>query len=110
MTGLIQVRTRISNWTHFRDEPTDRPHPDLVIPTWNTNGLQPVAGIQFSLHAKTLPQQLQDAGYRTIHIGRVHLGSKGTPAEDPKVFGFNVRIGGRFSGSQGSYYGTDNFA
>ena len=110
MTGLNQVRTRVSNWTHFRDEPTDRPHPDLVIPKWNTNGLQPVRGIPLSVHARTLPQLLQSEGYRTIHIGKGHLGTKGTPGEDPKAFGFDVRIGGRFSGAPGSYYGTDNFA
>ena len=53
---------------------------------------------------------MQSAGYRTIHIGKGHLGTKGTPGEDPKAFGFDVRIGGRFSGAPGSYYGTDNFA
>lgn len=66
MTGLNQARTRVSNWTHFRDEATDQPHPDLIIPRWNMNGLQPVPGIPNSVHAKTLPQQLRDAGYRTI--------------------------------------------
>ena len=40
MTGLNQARTRVSNWTHFRDEATDQPHPDLIIPRWNMNGLQ----------------------------------------------------------------------
>ena len=109
LTGLNQVRTRISNWTHFRDEATDRPHPDLIIPRWNTNGLQPVPGIPLSLHAKTLPQELRAAGYRTIHIGKGHFGTKGTPGEDPMALGFDVRIGGRFSGAPGSYYGTDNF-
>lgn len=110
MTGLNQARTRVSNWTHFRGEPTDRPHTDLVIPKWNTNGLQPVRGIPLSVHAHTLPQQLQSAGYRTIHIGKGHFGTKDTPGEDPSALGFDVRIGGRFSGAPGSYYGTDNFA
>lgn len=110
LTGLNQVRTRISNWTHFRDEATDRPHPDLIIPRWNTNGLQPVPDIPLSLHAKTLPQELRAAGYRTIHIGKGHFGTRGTPGEDPKALGFDVRMGGRFSGAPGSYYGTDNFA
>lgn len=62
------------------------------------------------MHARTLPQLLQSEGYRTIHIGKGHLGTKGTPGEDTKAFGFDVRIGGRFSGAPGSYYGTDNFA
>jgi arylsulfatase A-like enzyme len=110
LTGLNQVRTRISNWTHFRDEATDRSHPDLIIPRWNTNGLQPVPDIPLSLHAKTLPQELRAAGYRTIHIGKGHFGTRGTPGADPKALGFDVRIGGRFSGAPGSYYGTDNFA
>ena len=110
LTGLNQVRTRISNWTHFRDEATDRPHDKLIIPRWNTNGLQPVPDIPLSLHAKTLPQELRAAGYRTIHIGKGHFGTRGTPGEDPKALGFDVRVGGRFSGAPGSYYGTDNFA
>ena len=109
MTGLNQARTRVSNWTHFRDEATDQPHPHLIIPRWNMNGLQPVPGIPNSVYAKTLPQQLRDAGYRTIQIGKGHLGALGTPGEDPKVFGFDVRIGGRSGGAPGSYYGTHNF-
>ena len=110
LTGLNQARTRVSNWTHYRDQPTDRPHSDLIIPRWNTNGLQPVADIPLSVHAKTLPQELRAAGYRTIHIGKGHFGTRGTPGADPKALGFDVRIGGRFSGAPGSYYGTDNFA
>ena len=110
LTGLNQVRTRISNWTHLRDEATDRHHEDLIIPRWNTNGLQPVPDIPLSLHAKTLPQELRAAGYRTIHIGKGHFGTRGTPGEDPQALGFDVRVGGRFSGAPGSYYGTDNFA
>ena len=56
MTGLNHARTPVFNWTHFRDEATDRPHPDLTIPKWNTNSLQPVPGIPLSVHARTLPQ------------------------------------------------------
>ena len=51
-----EPRTPVFNWTHFRDEATDRPHPDLAIPKWNTNSLQPVPGIPLSVHARTLPQ------------------------------------------------------
>ncbi len=110
MTGLNQARTRVSNWTHMRDKATDREHPTLVMPAWNVNGLQPVADIGQSVFARTLPQILREHGYRTIHIGKGHMGAADTPGADPQTFGFDVRIGGRFSGGCGSYYGTDNFA
>jgi arylsulfatase A-like enzyme len=109
LTGLNQARTRVSNWTHLRDERTDRRHRQLEIPKWNMNGLQPVADIRNSVFARPLPQILREHGYRTIHIGKGHLGAAGTPGADPQSFGFDVRIGGRYSGGCGSYSGITNF-
>jgi arylsulfatase A-like enzyme len=47
----------------------------------------------------TLPEVLQAGGYKTIHLGKWHLG------EDPTTQGFDVNIGGDTSGGpSGGYY------
>jgi arylsulfatase A-like enzyme len=55
------------------------------------------------------PRLLQQAGYRTIHVGKAHWGPVGSYAEDPHNLGFDVNIGGNSGGSPGSYYGKDGF-
>jgi len=111
LTGQNESRHHVSNWTHLSgDEPvTDLKHPDLLYAAWNWNGLQPEAGIAHGVSAAALPALLKEAGYRAMIFGKGHLGAAGTPGEDPKVFGFDVRIGGRFAGGLGSYWGTKNF-
>jgi arylsulfatase A-like enzyme len=111
LTGQNQVRHRVTNWTHLKGETpiTDRPHEALSHAAWNWNGLQPTPGLANSVSAPTLPNLLKQAGYRTMLFGKGHFGAGGTPGEDPKVLGFDVRIGGRFAGGLGSYWGTKNF-
>ena len=46
----------------------------------------------------TIAEVLQDAGYRTCHAGKWHLG------EDPREQGFNTSIGGTHAGHPTSYY------
>ncbi len=110
-TGQNQVRHGVTQWTHLSgDAPTtDRPHPTLSHAAWNWNGLQPTPGIDHAVHSVTLPGLMQQAGYRTMIFGKGHLGAAGTAGEDPKVFGFDVRTGGRFAGGTGSYWGTKRF-
>lgn len=109
--GQNQVRHHVTQWTHLSgDAPTtDRPHPTLDPAPWNWNGLQPTPGLAHSVSAATLPTLLKQAGYRTLQFGKGHLGAADTPGADPKAFGFDVRIGGRFAGGCGSYWGTKNF-
>jgi arylsulfatase A-like enzyme len=111
LTGQNEVRHHVSNWTHLGgDEPTtDRPSPTLSHAAWNWNGLQPVPGLAHAASAPALPALLRQAGYRTMQFGKGHFGAGGTRGEDPKVFGFDVRMGGRFAGGMGSYWGTKNF-
>jgi arylsulfatase A-like enzyme len=48
--------------------------------------------------AVTLAQRLGAAGYRTLHVGKWHLG------EDPLQQGFDVNIGGTLAGHPKSYF------
>ncbi len=112
LTGQNQTRHHVTQWTHITgDKPTpDLPHPTLSHAAWNWNGLQPAGtGLPHSVEAPTLPALLKEAGYRTMHFGKGHFGAAGTPGADPKVFGFDVRIGGRDAGGCGSYSGLKNF-
>ena len=110
LTGLNAARHRVTNWTLEKNASNDRQHPRLAFPGWNVNGLSPVPGIERTVHAKTLPDLLRKAGYRTIHAGKAHFGAVGTPGADPKNIGFDVNIGGHAAGGPGSYLGTQNFS
>ena len=112
LTGQNAARHGVTQWTHITgDKPTpDLPHPTLSHAAWNWNGLQPVgSGLPHSVEAPTLPALLKESGYRTMHFGKGHFGAAGTPGADSRVFGFDVRIGGRDAGGCGSYSGLKNF-
>lgn len=62
-------------------------------------------------HAEvTLAEKLHDAGYRTVHIGKWHLG---TTAHGPETQGFDVNIGGTHWGAPQTFFypykGTQGF-
>lgn len=110
MTGLNAARHRVTNWTLRKNATNDRPHPLLDFPKWNVNGISPVAGIERTVHAESLPAFLKPLGYRTIHVGKAHFGATGTPASDPTAIGFDVNIAGHAAGGPGSFLGTQNFS
>jgi arylsulfatase A-like enzyme len=92
------------------DSPSsDLQHPFLSPSNWNWNGLQPREGMNNAYSSATLSEIFREAGYRTMHFGKGHLGAADTPGADPKVFGFDVRMGGRDAGGCGTYRGTKNF-
>lgn len=83
MTGRHPARTRVTDWTLYPDvERQQRSAPWLSVasPAWNARGLQPAD--------TTLPQLLQRAGYRTIHVGKAHFGALDTPGADPTNLAF----------------------
>ncbi len=110
MTGMSAARHRVTNWTLRKNASNDRKHPRLDFPKWNVNGLSPVAGVERTVTATTLPALLQKSGYRTIHVGKAHFGALGTPGSDPLNLGFDVNIGGHAAGGPGSFLGTQNFS
>lgn len=57
----------------------------------------------------TLARVLQADGYRTIHIGKAHLGCNDVPGADPRNLGFDVNIAGNAFGQPGSYFGEDGY-
>ncbi|QDU37485.1 Arylsulfatase precursor [Maioricimonas rarisocia] len=97
MTGQTSARHRTTNWI--------RPESNNAGPygaqDWQWRGVTP--------GHLTLPELLQEVGYRTIHCGKGHFGPNETYGEDPANFGFDVNIAGCASGSPGSYYGTEDF-
>lgn len=111
MTGMNQARHRVTNWTFHKDKMTDDPLPDVEIPDWNYNGIQPVPGINNAVYCTPLPELLRRNGYRTIHVGKAHYGSIGTPSADPLTMGFDVNIGGSAAGgpAQGGYLGQNRY-
>ncbi|MDG5798901.1 sulfatase [Marinilabiliaceae bacterium ANBcel2] len=110
LTGKNPARHRVTNWTLFENESTDRSVENIDLPQWNVNSLQPVGSdIDFSVEANTLPQLLREEGYFTIHTGKAHMGAIGTPGEDPCSLGFDINIAGHGGGGLWSYYGMQFF-
>lgn len=110
MSGMNASRHGITNWTSpFKDRPTDAADLTFNRPEWNYNGLSPVKNINNTAVATTLPQLLKDNGYFTIHVGKAHWASAGTPGSNPYSMGFVVNVSGTSTGRPASYHGRDNF-
>ncbi len=105
LTGQSPARTHITYWTLEKDTDASSRHPRLDPPAWRVNGVAPSPELEPVL----LPELLQRAGYRTIHVGKAHWGARGTKGADPVTLGFDVNIGGHAAGAPGSYLGTDWF-
>lgn len=97
MTGQNAARHRTTNWINpGRNNAGPKGPPD-----WNWKGLRK--------DDVTLARLLQADGYRTIHVGKGHFGSRGSDGADPLNLGFGVNVGGASFGAPGSYYGEENF-
>ena len=92
LTGQNAARHHTTNW--IKTEENNR---DLYGPRdWNWNGL--------SSSDYTLPRMLKTAGYKTIIVGKSHLGNGKSEGADPLKLGFDVNIAGSSIGEPGSYY------
>ncbi|MEJ5962627.1 sulfatase [Pedobacter immunditicola] len=110
LTGMNAIRHKVTNWTHLlKDKPSDQEDKQFNRIDWNFNGYSPVPGIPHTVYATPMPQLLKDAGYFTVHVGKAHFGSQGTPGANPLNLGFMVNVAGNAIGHPQSYYGRDNY-
>ena len=97
LTGQNAARHRTTNWINAESDNRTTYGP----PQWNWQGVDCRQPLFTAL--------LQAAGYRTIHIGKGHLGPIGSQAENPVHAGYHVNIAGSAIGEPGSYYGQDSY-
>lgn len=125
MTGMHAAHEKINMFTApEKDTPTDftggtrgffseasaKETPgNLARPEWNYNGISPEPGVPHTVHITPMVKQLRDAGYYTIHIGKGHWASIGTPGVSPYNMGFIVNVAGNMAGMPRSYYAEEHF-
>lgn len=97
MTGQNAARHRTTNWINAETNNRTPYGPA----EWNWEGL--------TCQDLTYPRLLQQAGYRTIHVGKAHFGRMNSEGEDPTNLGFDVNIAGSSIGHPGSYYGENGY-
>lgn len=97
MTGQNAARHRTTNWIN-PDKDNAGP---LGPPNWNWRGLKK--------GDVTLAGLLRGGGYRTIHVGKGHFGSRDSEGAEPRQLGFDVNVAGASFGAPASYYGGANY-
>lgn len=88
LTGLAPARLNITDWIPGARFPRAR----LRVPDIHK---------QLPDSTTTLAEVLRDAGYRTLHVGKWHLGAD---TSSPLEHGFDVNIGGHAAGHPASYF------
>lgn len=97
MTGQNAARHRTTNWINAESN-NRTPYGPYA---WNWKGLT---------HDDLIyPYLLQQAGYKTIHIGKAHFGCEKSEGENPLKLGFDVNIAGSAIGHPGSYHGENGY-
>jgi arylsulfatase A-like enzyme len=110
ITGVNAAHHRVTHWTSpNQNTNTDFADTTLNFVDWNINGLSPLPNVPHTFHGTPLPAILRDNGYYTIHSGKAHFGSRGTPGSDPVNVGFQVNIAGSEIGHPASYLGKNNY-
>jgi len=97
MTGQNAARHHATNWIN----PEKNNRGPFGPPEWDWKGL--------AKSDVTLPRLMQAAGYRTIHVGKGHFGSRKSEGANPQNLGFEMNTGGASFGAPGSYYGARNY-
>jgi arylsulfatase A-like enzyme len=95
--GQNAARHRTTNWINPNNDNAGPQGPA----DWNWRGLR--------RGDVTLARILQQAGYRTLHVGKGHFGPVGSEGADPLNLGFDVNVGGAAFGAPGTYYAKDGF-
>lgn len=110
LAGMNAAHHGVTNWTSpWKDTNSDNTDGELLPAPWNWNGLSPVEGVAGTVYATPFPQLLKEAGYMTIHVGKAHWASAGTPGASPYNLGFVVNIAGHVAGRPQSYLGEENY-
>lgn len=110
LTGMNTSRSHITNWTSpNKNEPTDAKDAQFAPLNWNINGISNTANTENTVYATTFPQLLKNAGYYTIHVGKAHWGSMGSPGSNPYNLGFMVNIAGHSAGHPQSYLSEQRY-
>ncbi|WP_316823153.1 sulfatase [Pedobacter gandavensis] len=110
ISGMNAAHHKVTNWTSPQlNVSSDNPDEQFSPANWNYTGLSPKAGIPNTIHATAYPQLLKDAGYFTIHVGKAHWASVGTPGASPYNLGFIVNIAGHAAGHPQSYFAADYY-
>lgn len=97
LTGQNSARHRVTTWI----KPTDNNRSKFGPTNWNWSGL--------TKKSVTLPRILQQAGYKTIHVGKAHFGPFNSEGANPLNLGFDVNVAGSAIGRPGSYLGTEGY-
>lgn len=90
LTGKYPARLLLTDWL-----PSGRWNPQAKLRSGRFLRGLPVEEL-------TLAEALRDAGYRTVNIGKWHLGSE--PFSMPEQHGFDLNIAGNAHGAPGSYF------
>ena len=97
LTGQNSARHRVTTWI----KPMENNRTEFGPSDRNWRGL--------TKEYVTLPRILQQAGYKTIHVGKAHFGPFNSEGENPLNLGFDVNIAGSAIGRPGSYLGTEGY-
>lgn len=109
ISGVNNVRHRVTNWTLERDKPTDVVSEMVNLPEWNCNGIAQVSSLERTYMVNSFVEALRKEGYHTIHCGKAHWGAINTPGENPTHFGFEVNIAGHAAGGLATYLSELNY-
>ena len=130
LTGVSSARTGVTNpLGSLRGAETAYPTPAdspwatvdslasgcLDSPRWSVNGVNPAIpgsqdDIEDSFYGTVYPKLLKDSGYFTIHVGKAHWATAGTPGCSPYNMGFVVNVaGGVVEFSKCGYRSEDNY-